>query len=87
MGAERTDLQRAASGEAQRAGEGPSSLRCAQALRSGVHRRPPPGEPPSRVRDQGPVSRDDSQQIGDRSASSAAHTGALRDRRFGHPAL
>ena len=84
---ERTGLQRAAPREAQRTGEGPASLRCAQALRSGVHRRPPSGEPPSRVRDQGPGPYDDAQQIGDRSALPAAHTGALRDRRFGHPAL
>ncbi len=86
---ERTGLHRgaAASGEAQRPGEGPASLRCAQALRGGVQRGAPAGEPPTRVGDEGPVPRDDAQQVGDRSALPAAHTGAHRDRRFGHPAL
>ena len=86
---ERTDLQwrAAASGEAQRPREGPATLRCVQALRSGVHRRSPTGEPSSWIRDQGPGPRDDTQQIRDRSALPAPHTGAYRDRRFGHPAL
>ena len=44
----------AASGETQHPGESPASLRCAQALRSGVHRRSPAGEPPPRIRDQSP---------------------------------
>jgi hypothetical protein len=86
---ERTGLQRnaAASGETQRPGEGPASLRCVQALPGGVHRCPPAGEPPPRVRDQSPGPLDDTQQIRDRSALPAPHTGAYRDRRFGHPAL
>ena len=86
---ERTGLQcgTAASGEAQRPDEGPASLRCVQALRGGMYRRSPSGEAPPRIRDQGPGGDDDTQQIGDRSALPAAHTGAHRDRRFGHPAL
>ena len=86
---ERTGLQRgtAASGEAQCPGEGPASLRCVQALRGGVHRGPPAGEPPPRIGHQGPGPGDDTQQIADRSARPAPHTGADRDRRFGHPAL
>ena len=89
MGTERTCLHRGAtaSGEAQRPGKGPASLRCAQALRGGVHRRSPAGEPPPRIRDQGPGTNDDTQQIADRSAFPAPHTGAYRFRRFGHPAL
>jgi hypothetical protein len=60
---ERTDLQRgaAASGEAQRPDEGPASLGCVQALREGVYRSPPSGEPPPRIRDQGSGSDDDTQ--------------------------
>ena len=86
---ERTGLQRgtAASGEAQRPDEGPASLRCVQALRGGMHRRSPSGEPPPRIRDQSPRPDDDTQQIADRSALPAPHTGAYRNRRFGHPAL
>ena len=86
---ERTGLQRgtAASGEAQRPNEGPASLGCVQALRGGVHGRPPSGEPPPRIRDQGPGTDDDTQQITNRSALPAPHTGAYRDRRFGHLAL
>ena len=85
---ERTGLQRrTASGEAQRPGEGPASLGCGQALRSGVHRRPPSGEPSPWIRDQNPGPDDDTQQIVDRSTLPAPHTGAYRDRRFGHPAL
>ena len=86
---ERTGLQRdtAASGEAQRPDEGPASLRCVQALRGGVHRGPPSGEPPPGIRDQSPGPDDDTQQVADRSALPAPHTGAYRDRRFGHPAL
>jgi hypothetical protein len=86
---ERTDLQQGttASGEAQRPDEGPASLRCVQALRGGMHRGPPSGEPPPGIRDQSPGSGDDTQQITDRSAFPAPHTGAYRDRRFGHPAL
>ena len=89
MGAERTRLHRgtAASGETQRPGEGPASLRCAQALRGGVHRCSPTGEPPTRIRDQGPGADDDTQQFAGRSALPAPHTGAYRFRRFGHPAL
>ena len=89
MGAERTGLQRgaAASGEAQCPGEGPASLRCVQALRCGVHRCPPSGEPPTGVRDQGPGPGDDTQQITGRSALPATHAGAHRFRRFGHLAL
>ena len=86
MGAERTGLHRAAaSGETQRPGEGPASLRCVQALRGGVHRCPPAGEPPSRIRDQGPGPDDDTQQIADRSASPAPHAGADRVRTFRPP--
>jgi len=86
---ERTGLDRGAatSGEAQRPSEGPASLRCVQALRGGVHRGPPSREPPSWIRDQGPAPDDDTQQFADRSALPAPHTGAYRDRRFGHPAL
>ena len=86
---ERTDLQwgTAASGEAQRPAEGPASLRCVQTLRGGVYRRPPSGEPPPGIRDQGPGADDDTQQFADRSALPAPHTGAYRNRRFGHPAL
>ncbi len=87
MVTERTDLQRAASGEAQRPGEGPASLRCVQALRGGVHRRSPSGEAPPGIRDQGPGTDDDTQQIAGRSALPAPHTGADRFRRFDHPAL
>jgi hypothetical protein len=89
MGAERTGLQRgaAASRETQCPGEGPASLRCAQALRGGVQRRSPSGEPPPGVRDQGPGADDDAQQIAGRSALPAPHTGAYRFRRFDHPAL
>ena len=89
MGPERTGLQRCAgaSGEAQRPVEGPASLRCMQALRRGVHRCSPTGEPPPRVWDQGPGPDDDTQQFSDRSALPAPHTGADRLGRFGHPAL
>ena len=89
VGSERTCLHRgaAASGETQRPGKGPASLRCAQALRGGVHGRPPSGEPPPNVRDQGPGANDDTQQFADRSAFPAPHAGAYRFRRFGHPAL
>ena len=89
MGPERTGLQRCTgtSGEAQRPGEGPASLRCVQALRAGVHRCSPTGEPPPRIRDQGPGPDDDTQQFVDRVTLPAPHTGADRDRRFGHPAL
>ena len=89
MGPERTDVHRgaAASGETQRPAERPASLRRAQALRGGVHRRSPAGEAPPRIRDQGPFTDDDTQQIADRSALPAPHTGAYRFRRFGHPAL
>ena len=89
MGPERTGLQggTGASGETQRPGEGPASLCCVQALRGGVHGCAPPGERPPRIRDQGPGPDDDTQQIADRSALPAPHTGAYRDRRFGHPAL
>ena len=89
MGPERTDLHRgaAAPGETQRPGKGPASLGCAQTLRGGVHRGSPAGEPPPRIRDQGPGADDDTQQITDRSAAPAPHTGAYRFRRFGHPAL
>ena len=85
---ERTDLERgtAASGEAQRPDESPASLGCVQALRGGVYRGPPSGEPPPGIRDQGPGADDDTQQLADRSALPAPHTGAYRDRRFGHPA-
>ena len=82
---ERTGLQRGAA--AQRPEKGPASLRCVQALRVGVHGGPPAGEPPPRIRDEGPVPGDDTQQVGDRSARPAAHTGAHRDRRFGHSRL
>jgi hypothetical protein len=60
---ERTGLQRdpGASGEAQGPDEGPASLGCVQALRGGVHRCPPSGEPPPRIRDQGPGTDDDTQ--------------------------
>jgi hypothetical protein len=60
---ERTDLQRgtAASGEAQRPDEGPASLRCVQALRGGVYRCPPSGEPSPGIWDQSPGSDDDTQ--------------------------
>jgi hypothetical protein len=63
MGPERTGIHRgtAASGEAQCPGEGPASLRCVQALRSGVHRGPPTGEPPSRIGEKFPVPYDDTQ--------------------------
>jgi hypothetical protein len=73
---ERTGLQRrTASGEAERSWEGPASFRCAQALRGGVHGGTPPGEPPPRVRDQGPGPDDDSQQFIGRSPLPAPHTG------------
>src|SRR5688572_26524247 len=77
VGTERTCLHcgAAASGETQRTVEGPASFGCAQALRGGVHRRPPAGEPPPRVRDQGPGANDDTQQIAGRSALPAPHTG------------
>src|SRR3954447_5650559 len=80
---ERTGLQRSttASGEAQCPGKGPAALRRVQALRDGVHRGPPTGEPPPWVRDQNPGPDDDTQQIVDRSALPAPHTGAYRDRR------
>ena len=89
VGSERTGLHRgaAASGETQCPGECPASLRCAQALRGGVQRGSPTGEPPPRIRNQGPGTDDDTQQIADRSAFPAPHTGAYRFRRFGHPAL
>ena len=88
MAPERTGLQRgAASGEAQRPDEGPASLRCVQALRGGMHRGSPSGEPSPGIRDQGPGTGDDTQQFVDRRALPAPHTGAYRDRRFGHPAL
>ena len=89
MGQERTDLQRTAraSGETQRPPEGPASLRCVQALRSGVHRRPPSGEPSPNVWNQGSGPQDDAQQIAGRSATPAPHAGADRFRRFDHPAL
>jgi hypothetical protein len=82
---ERTGLQGGTA--AQCPGEGPASLRCMQALRCGVHGGSPAGEPTPWIGDQGPVTRDDTQQLGDRSAVPATHTGAHRDRRFGHPAL
>jgi hypothetical protein len=76
---ERTDLQRrTASGEAQRSREGPTSNRSVQALRGGVHRGAPPGEPPTRIGDQGPRPDDDSQQFIGRRALPATHTGAYR---------
>jgi len=82
---ERTGLQRrAASREAERSWEGPASFGCAQALRGGVHGGTPPGEPPPRVRDQSPGPGDDSQQFIGRRPFPAAHTGANRERRFGH---
>ena len=86
---ERTGLHcgATASGEAQRAGECPASLRCVQALRRGVQGCSPAGEPPPRIGDESPFPGDDTQQLGDRSARPAPHTGADRDRRFGHPAL
>ena len=89
MGPQRTGLQRrtAASGEAQRTWEGPASLCRVQALRGVMYRRPPSVEPPPRIRDQSPRPDDDAQQIVDRSALPAPHTGAYRDRRFCHPAL
>ena len=89
MSPERTGLQRrtAASGEAQRTWEGPASLCRVQALRRGVQGGTSTGERSSRIGDQGPVSCDDTQQFGDRSARPAPHTGADRIRRFGHPAL
>jgi hypothetical protein len=89
VGSERTGLHRGAgtSEEAQRPGEGPASIRRVQALRGGVHRCSPAGEPPPGIRDQGPGPDDDTQQITDRSALPAPHTGADRLRRFGHPAL
>ena len=63
MGPERTGIHRgtAASGETQRPSEGPASLRCVQALRGGMYRRPPSGEPPPGIRDQGPGADDDTQ--------------------------
>ena len=82
---ERTGLQRGAA--SQRPREGPASLRRVQALPGGVHRRSPAGEPPPWIRDQGPGSGDDTQQISDRSALPASHACAHRFRRFGHPAL
>ena len=85
MDSERTCLQRGA--VAQRPGEGPASLGCVEALRSGVHGCSPAGEPPPWIRDQGPGTGDDTQQIADRSAFPAPHTGAYRFGRFGHPAL
>ncbi len=83
---ERTGLQwsTATSGEAQRPGEGPASLRCVQALRRGVQGCSPAGEPSSRIGDESPFPDDDTQQLGDRSAHPAPHTGADRDRRYGH---
>src|SRR5215203_2025142 len=74
---ERTGLHWSApaSGEAQRAGEGPASLRCVQALRGGVQRGPPTGEPSSRIGDQGPRADDHTQQFVGRSAFPAPHTG------------
>ena len=89
MGPERTGIHRgtAASGEVQRPGESPASLRCVQALRGGVHGCPPAGEPPPRIGKQYPGPGDDTQQVADRSARPAPHTGADRFRRFGHPAL
>jgi hypothetical protein len=89
MGPERTGIHRGAtaSGETQRPGEGPASLRCVQALRGGVHGGAPTGESPARIGDQLPVPHDDTQQVTGRSACPAPHTGADRFRRFGHPAL
>jgi hypothetical protein len=89
VGAERTGLHRgaAASWETERPRERPASLRRVQALRGGVHRCPPSGEPPTGVRDQGPGPDDDTQQITGRSALPATHAGAHRFRRFGHLAL
>jgi hypothetical protein len=86
MGPERTGLHRGtpASGEAQRPGEGPASLRCVQALRGGVQRCSPAGEPAARVGDQGPRHDDDTQQFIGRRALPAAHTRAHRGRRFDH---
>src|SRR4051794_2624700 len=84
VGPERTGLQRATA--AQCPDEGPASLRRVQALRGGVQGCPPAGEPTPRIRDEGPARGDDTQQLGDRSALPAAHTGAHRDRRrFGPP--
>src|SRR5919112_475142 len=62
---ERTGLQRSttASGEAQRPGEGPASLRSAQAVRVRVQGGPPAGEPPPRIGDEGPLPDDDAQQF------------------------
>ena len=85
MGPERTGLERGTA--AQCPDEGPASLRRVQALRVGVQGCTTAGEPAPRVRDEGPVPGDDTQQLGDRSALPATHTGAHRDRRFGHPSL
>src|SRR3954449_13597180 len=79
---ERTGLQRGAA--TQRPEEGPASLRCVQAVRRGVQGCAPAGEPAPWIGDEGPAHGDDTQQLGDRSAFPAAHTGAHRDRRFGH---
>ena len=81
MSPERTGIHRgtAASGEAQRPDEGPASLRCVQTPRVGVHRGPPAGEPPPWIRDQNPGPDDNTQQIADRSALPAPHTGAYRN--------
>lgn len=82
---ERTGLERCAA--SQRPRKGPASLRCVQALRGGMHRGPPSGEPAPGIGHQGTRADDDTQQFGDRRAFPAAHARALRDRRFGHPAL
>jgi len=89
VGPERTGLHRrtTTSGEAQRAREGPATLRRVQALRCGVQGGTSAGEPAPLIRDQGPIPGDDTQQFGGRSARPAPHTGADRFRRFGHPAL
>jgi hypothetical protein len=86
---ERTGLHRrtASSGEAQCPREGPAANRSVQAFLSGMHRRSPPGESAPGIGYQGTRADDDTQQFGDRRAFPAAHTGAHRDRRFGHPAL
>ncbi len=83
---EQTGLQgRTASGEAERSWEGPASFGCVQALRGGVHGGSPAGEPPPRIRDQGPGPGDDSQQFNGRRAFPAPHAGADREGRFDHP--
>jgi hypothetical protein len=86
---ERTGIQcgTATSGEAQCPAEGPATLRCVQALRGGVHRCPPAGEPPPRIRQQSPVAGYDTQQFAGRYARPAPHTGADRRRRVDHPEL